>query len=422
MWNRTGVLLLCCVALGFSAGCRRKAEPKRAEPKRVAVDVNAKLSASEIAVSDQALAPLLLRGFYGAEGVWSWTARKFAVELTPLPGSEATYLSLDFSLPGEIMAKIPERTLTARVNGVEVGKARYTKPGRYSFYAKVPPEALKTQPAEVEFELDKSFTAPGGGRELGAIVVSIGLTHTNESGFDREAATIRARQGYQYLLSKRGLLIPPAKQNELMKLFHDVPVWRHMFFQNVQLEKNPLDLWMMQQIIYEVQPEFIVETGTWMGGSALYWAHTLNGMSLTNSRVITVDVQDVTLVAAAHPLWKKYVTFLKGSSTDPQIVARIAGLVKGHETMVVLDSDHRMAHVLKELEAYAPLVSPGSYLVVEDTHLDGVPTDPSFGPGPMAAVRQFLESGGSKDFDQDLAREAYIMTFNPGGWLRRKSK
>jgi cephalosporin hydroxylase len=190
----------------------------------------------------------------------------------------------------------------------------------------------------------------------------------------------------------------------------------------VQIEKNPLDLWMMQQIIYEVQPDFIVETGTWKGGSALYWAHTLNGMSLFNSRVITVDVQDATSVAAAHPLWKKYVTFLRGSSSDPQIVDRIAKLVGGHTTLVVLDSDHRMAHVLKELEAYAPLVSQGSYLVVEDTHIDGVPTDPGFGPGPMAAVRQFLESGGSKSFEQDLAREAYIMTFNPGGWLRRKSQ
>jgi len=101
-------------------------------------------------------------------------------------------------------------------------------------------------------------------------------------------------------------------------------------------------------------------------------------------------------------------------------VSKIAGLVKGRKTLVTLDSDHTMPHVLKELKTYAPLVSRGSYLVVEDTHMDGVPTAPEFGPGPMAAVMSFLHDGGSADFEPDLGREAYIMTFNPGGWLRRK--
>ena len=59
--------------------------------------------------------------------------------------------------------------------------------------------------------------------------------------------------------------------------------------------------------------------------------------------------------------------------------------------------------------------------MVKDTHLDGVPTDPSFGPGPMAAVRKFLERGGGKTFEQDFTREACIMTFNPRGWLKRRS-
>ncbi|MDP8982944.1 MAG: cephalosporin hydroxylase family protein [Acidobacteriota bacterium] len=79
-----------------------------------------------------------------------------------------------------------------------------------------------------------------------------------------------------------------------------------MKFQNVPIIKNPLDLWMLQQIAYEVQPDFVVETGTWYGGSALYWAHTLNGMGLEKARVLTVDIQDFTNQgASAHPLWKK---------------------------------------------------------------------------------------------------------------------
>jgi cephalosporin hydroxylase len=173
-------------------------------------------------------------------------------------------------------------------------------------------------------------------------------------------------------------------------------------------------------IMYEVQPEFVVETGTFKGGSALYWAHTLNGMGLEKSQVLTCDLGDFTATAAQHPLWKKYVHFWKGSSTDPAIAGAIAKQVAGHRTIVTLDSDHSQAHVLDELRLYAPLVSRGSYLVAEDTHMDGVPTAPDSGPGPMAAVLEFLKTGGSKDFEQDLSREAFIMTFNPGGWLRRK--
>jgi cephalosporin hydroxylase len=306
------------------------------------------------------------------------------------------------------------------VNRQQVGKQRYEKAGRYYLHLNVPVSAVAQTPALVEFELDKAAKDSANGRELGLIVVGVSLVHPETAVVDRQAATERARQGYLQLLKERDLQMPPAKQHELMKLFHELPVWQHMWFHNVSIEKNPLDLWMMQQIIYETQPEFIVETGTWRGGSALYWAHTLNGMGLENSRVFTIDIQDITATAAIHPLWKKYVTFFKGSSTDPAIVSDIASRVKGHKTLVVLDSDHTANHVLGELHAYSPMVTSGSYLVVEDTHMDGVPTQPDFGPGPLAATLQFLKEGGAKDFEQDLSREALVMTFNPGGWLRRK--
>ena len=77
---------------------------------------------------------------------------------------------------------------------------------------------------------------------------------------------------------------------------------------------------------------------------------------------------------------------------------------------------------ISELQLYSPLVSPGSYIVVEDTHFDSVPVYPDFGPVPMAAVNAFLAQGGSDLFEQDVSREAMVMTFNPGGWLRRKAE
>ena len=85
--------------------------------------------------------------------------------------------------------------------------------------------------------------------------------------------------------------------------------------------------------------------------------------------------------------------------------------------LVVLDSDHSRDHVLAEPRAYAPLVTPGSYLVVEDTNINGHPVYEAFGPGPMEAVQDFLKE--RDDFEADRSREKFLLTFNPRGWLRK---
>ncbi len=285
----------------------------------------------------------------------------------------------------------------------------------------MPAEALRQRPAIVEFTADHSARSPDG-QTVGLIATSAGLKEFEQTAEYRDAQMAQSRAAFDKVLRERNQKVPPEKQRELMKLFHDLPIWDSLSFHNVRIIKNPLDLWMLQQIAYEVQPDFVIETGTWYGGSALYWAHTLNGMGRESARVLTVDIQDLTQGAATHPLWKKYVEFSLGSSTDPAIVAKYAQRVKGWRTLVNLDSGHSRQHVLNELRLYAPLVSLGSYIAVEDTHLDGVPTHPEQGPGPMAAVRQFLAEGGGKEFEQDFSREAMVMTSYPGGWLRRKAK
>lgn len=374
---------------------------------------------SSLNIGDETMANRLLRGFYESHGDWRWAARLSAVSLDPPVTQSPTFVELDFNYPPEVADEYPTATVLARVNGVEVCRQSYGE-GRHSLSCHVPEPALKKRPAEVEIESDKSVGRTEDNREQALIIVSIGLVEYEQTAEYRELQTRRAHQAYEKVLEAHRKEVPPEQAREMMRLFHKLPVWDSLWYQNVRIIKNPLDLWMMQQIIYEIQPDYVIETGTWAGGSALYWASVLHALGLEKSRVITLDVAYYHQAAETNFLWKKYVEFIHGSSTDPQIVAQLAKRVRGRKVIVTLDSDHHTPHVLKEIQSYAPMVSRGSYLVVEDTHMDGVPTYPDAGAGPMAAVRQFLDEGGSKDFEQDFAREALIMTFNPGGWLRRK--
>lgn len=393
--NQTAVFLVCALAL--ACGCRRGGAPRLSQ-----------IEVGKAGHEDR------LRGFYESTGAWRWTSRVFSVLLDRPSDVREVFLELDVHVPQEIMSVSGAVTLTARVNGVQVGRERYVGVGRRVFARRVPEAALAKQPATVEFELDRQAEGPGK-RPWGLIAFSAGLKDLEDTAEYRAMHSRLAHDRYNQLRARN-----PGQSPELMKLFHRLPVWENLWFHNVRLVKNPVDLWTVQQVVYELQPDFIVETGTWRGGSALYWASLLDGMGLENSRVLTVDIQNSVQAASTHPLWKKYVEFYLGSSTDPAIVSKLARRVGGRKTLVTLDSDHAMRHVLRELEMYSPMVSRGSYLIVEDGHMDAVPTYPEDGPGPMAATLEFLKRGGAKDFEQDLSRETMGMTFNPGGWLRRK--
>jgi cephalosporin hydroxylase len=399
-------LALACSILLISPGCHRSR--------------NKAVPISEIVAGSNTHQDRM-RGVYPGHEGWRWTAPVFAFTLDPPLAKGPVYLEMDFTVPDELMEKAPDVTVVAKVDGVEVTRKTYQKPGRNLLACQLPPQSLTRRPAEVESSVDRTYTDPATSRVQGLIVVSVGLREYEQTAEFRDGEMAKARQSYEEVLKQRNLQLPIEKQKEIMRLFHDLPIWESMRFHNVRIIKNPLDLWMLQQIAFEVRPDFVIETGTWYGGSALYWAHTLNGMGLENARVLTVDIQDLTKEgASSHPLWKKYVEFYLGSSTDPKIVAKFAQRVRNQHVIVNLDSDHSMPHVLQELRMYGPLVSPGSYIAVEDTHLDGVPTHSEQGPGPMAAVVRFLAEGGSKDFEQDFTREAMVMTSYPGGWLRRK--
>jgi cephalosporin hydroxylase len=176
--------------------------------------------------------------------------------------------------------------------------------------------------------------------------------------------------------------------------------------------KMPLDLWSYQEIISEVRPGLVVETGTFRGGSALFLASVLD--LLDTGRVMSIDLKP----RAGRPEHPR-IDYLEGSSVDPEVVDRVREAARAADgpVLVILDSAHERDHVLAELRAYADLVTPGSYVIVEDTDLNGNPILPNWGPGPREAVEDFLAE--RRDFAPDRERERFLMTMNPGGFLRR---
>jgi len=187
--------------------------------------------------------------------------------------------------------------------------------------------------------------------------------------------------------------------------------WKNTQWLGVRAYKNPLDLWIYQELVFAVKPALIVETGTAWGGSALYLATICDAMG--SGKILTID----TAPRQDRPQHDR-VTYVVGSSTARETLYVVAQHAERNASvMVFLDSDHRREHVLAELRTYADFVTAGSYLVVEDTNLNGHPVDKDFGPGPMEAVREFLAE--RRDFVVDAGQEKFFLTFNPSGYLRR---
>ena len=197
---------------------------------------------------------------------------------------------------------------------------------------------------------------------------------------------------------------------------HADDTWRKNSFLGIRTLQNPLDVWVTFEIIHKVKPDVIVETGTHHGGSAALWAMFLEHVN-PEGRVITIDIEDESAEARELPISRQRVDYLIGSSTDPKIVEEVQHRVAGKRVLVILDSAHYMEHVLDELRAYAPMVSRGSYIIVQDTAMNGHPTAPDYGPGPYEAVEAFLAE--TNDFVPDRSRERHMMTNNPMGFLER---
>lgn len=177
----------------------------------------------------------------------------------------------------------------------------------------------------------------------------------------------------------------------------------------IETIKYPTDLMIYQEIINEIRPDVIIETGTYKGGSALYFAHLLD--VLKRGIVITIDIKDSSL--AKH----KRILHLLGRSDKKEILEDLKDVCKDKKVLVILDATHDYKSVLNELKNYSKFVSLNSYIIVEDTNINGHPVEKHFGKGAYEAVEEFMKD--NKEFEIDKTKERFILTANPNGFLRR---
>lgn len=207
----------------------------------------------------------------------------------------------------------------------------------------------------------------------------------------------------------------------------------------------PNDAWALQEIIWKVRPDLIIETGIAHGGSLVFSASMLALLDLAeaieagtvldprqSSRKvlgIDIDIREHNKAAIeAHPMAGR-IEMIQGSSTDPVIIRQVSELVAslgaGKKVLVCLDSNHTHDHVLAELEAYAPLVTPDSYCIVFDTLIEDMqpgsfPDRPwDKGNNPKTAVWEFLKRHAEFEIDK-MIHDKLQITVAPDGYLRRK--
>jgi len=186
----------------------------------------------------------------------------------------------------------------------------------------------------------------------------------------------------------------------------------------------PQDILIIQELIWKIKPDLIIETGIARGGSLIFTASILELIGKGNVIGIDVDIRKHNREEIEkHPMFKR-IKMIEGSSIDKKIVKKIFKLAeRKKKILVLLDSSHTHSHVLEELKSYSPLVNKGSYVVVFDTVLEDMPKN-SFpnrpwdkGDNPKTAVKEFVKKSNRFKIDVDIERKLMI-TSNPSGFLK----
>lgn len=205
---------------------------------------------------------------------------------------------------------------------------------------------------------------------------------------------------------------------EYLKWYYDTNVWKHLHYRGVRTLKFPPDMWSYQELMFENDIHWVLETGTRHGGSALFFADWLSAAS-REGIVVSVDVTHEALhsIVPSHPR----IRLLLGNSASDEAIQAIQQLIpkdRSHGLLLILDSDHTADHVHRELTTLVPLLRKGDYLVVEDTIVNGHPVRQNFGPGPLEAIEAYVAENPGK-LAPDVERESkFGCTFAYRGYYR----
>ena len=207
--------------------------------------------------------------------------------------------------------------------------------------------------------------------------------------------------------------------NDIAAQFHSLyysspeRTWNNTRWMGRRTMRCPLDLWVYQEILHDIKPDIVIETGTNEGGGTHFLASIMDVIG--KGKVIGVDIEELDN-RADH----ERITYIQGSSISNEIVRKVSEMIEpDHAVLVILDSDHNMPHVLEEMKIYSEFVTKGSYMIVEDSNINGHPIMPKWGPGPFEAIQKFLQENNF--FEIDRRQEKFYLSFNPNGYLRKIS-
>lgn len=186
-------------------------------------------------------------------------------------------------------------------------------------------------------------------------------------------------------------------------------------YRDLKMKKNPFDLVIYEEIIWEIKPNVIVEIGSAFGGFTLWLLDRMRIARIKDPRVITIDLTEIgnsNLKASKE----ERVTSLVGDCNSDEVIKKVKEQIsKKDKVMIIEDSSHTYENTLSVLDNYKEFVSKGSYFVIEDGICDVL--DLPISPGPMKAVESWIKKNPQYEIDRE--RERYIMTYNPKGYLKR---
>jgi cephalosporin hydroxylase len=200
----------------------------------------------------------------------------------------------------------------------------------------------------------------------------------------------------------------------------------HFTWMGVPIIQFPQDIVATQEIVWNIKPDLIIETGVARGGSVLFYASLLELIGNGEVLGIDIDIREHNYnVIRNHPMFSR-VSLLQGSSISGEIFEKVREKAINAKTiMVILDSNHTHEHVIEELKLYSPLVTKGSYLIVFDTVVEDMPSDYNWngrpwgkGNNPKTAVHEFLKEHPEFEIDMDIQHKLLI-TVAPDGYLKR---